>query len=96
MKLFILDEVFELENKVKSVEEIFDYIKQALEETEYHFSYMIIDGEEIHDEFELYIEDNIRFIEEIKVIMLTTKDIVKDNLLTISEYVERAIPIINK
>lgn len=96
MKLFILDEVFELENKIKSVEEIFDYIKQALEETEYHFSYMIIDGEDIHDEFELYIEDNIKFIEEIKVMMLTTKDIVKDNLITISEYVERAVPILNK
>lgn len=95
MKLFILDEVFELDNKIKSVEEIFDYIKQALEETEYNFSYMIIDGEEVYDEFEIYLEDNIKFIEEVKVIMLTTKEIVRDNLLTIDEYVRRAVPIIN-
>lgn len=95
MKLFILDETFELENNIGSVEEIFDYIKQALEETEYNFSYMIVDGEEIHDEFEIYLEDNIKFIEEVKIVMLTTKDMVRDNLLTIYEYVGGAIPIIN-
>lgn len=95
MKLYILDETFELENKMESIETIFDYIKQALDETEYNFSYMIVDGEEIHDEFEFYLEDNIKFIEEVKVIMLSTKDMIKDNLSTIDEYLERAIPIIN-
>lgn len=95
MKLLILDETFELENKRSSIEEIFEYIKQALEETDYNFSYMIVDGEEIYDEFEFYLEDNIKFIEEVKIVMLSTKDIVRDNLITIDEYVERAGPIIN-
>lgn len=95
MKLFILKETFELDNKIESVEKIFDYIKQAIDETEYNFSYMIVDGEEINDEFELYLEDNIKFIEEVKVVMLTLKEMVRDNLITIDEYVERGIPIIN-
>lgn len=94
MKLFILDETFELDNKVGSIEEIFDYIKQALEETEYNFSYMIIDGKEIYDEFEIFLEDNIKSVDEVKVVMFTTRDIVRDNLFTIEEYVEKAVPII--
>lgn len=95
MKLFILEETFELENKTESVEEIFNYIKQALDETDYNFSYMIVDGEEIYDEFEFYLEDNIKSIEEIKVVMLTTKDMVRDNLITIYDYLGGAIPIVN-
>lgn len=96
MRLFILEEVFELDNKMESVEEIFDYIKQALDETEYNFSYMIVDGREIYDEFEIYLEDNIKSIEQVKIVMLTTKEVVMDNLITIDAYVERAIPIIKK
>lgn len=95
MKLFILKETFELDNNTESIEKIFDYIKQAIDETEYNFSYMLVDGEEINDEFELYLEDNIKFIEEVKVVMLTTKEMIMDNLITIDDYVERAIPIIN-
>lgn len=96
MKLFILEETFELENKTESVEEIFNYIKQALDETDYNFSYMIVDGEEIYDEFEFYLEDNIKFIEEVKVVMLSTKDLILDNLLTIHDYLDGAIPILDK
>lgn len=94
MKVYILDEEFELDNKIESIEEIFEYIKQALEETEYNFSYMIVDGEEVHDEFELYLEGKIKTIDEVKIIMLTRKEIVRDNLFTIEEYISRAIPII--
>ena len=95
MKVFILDKTFELENKIESVETIFDCIKQALEETEYNFSYMIIDGEEVHNEFELYLEDNIKSVDEVKVAMLSTKEVIRENLVTIDKYVERAIPIIS-
>lgn len=95
MKLFILKETFELENKKESVEQIFDYIKQAIEETEYNFSYIIVDGEEVYNEFEIYLEDNIKFIDEVKVVMLTIEEMIKDNLHTVSEYVKGAIPLIN-
>lgn len=95
MKLYILKETFELDNKKESIEQIFDYIKQAIEETEYNFSYMIVDGEEVHDEFEIYLEDNIKSIDDIKVVMLTMKEMIADSLQTIHEYVEGSIPIIN-
>lgn len=94
MKLFILKETFELDNKMESVEKIFDYIKQVLDETEYNFSYMIVDGEEVHDEFEIYLGDNIKFIEEVKIVMLTLREMIRENLITIDEYIGRSIPII--
>ncbi len=95
MKLYILEEEFDLDNNIESIEEIFDYIKQALEETDYNFSYMRIDGEDIYDEFEIFLEDNIKSIKKVETIMLTTKEIIINNLLTINEYVEGAVPIIN-
>lgn len=96
MKFLILDKTFELENNIESVEEIFDCIKEALEETEYNFSYLIIDGEEIHNDFEIYLEDNIKSIGEVKAVMLSTKELTRANLINIDEYIERAIPIITK
>lgn len=94
MKLYILDETFELDNNIDSIEKIFDSIRDAVEDTEYNFSYIIADGEEVHNDFEIYIEDNIRTINEIKIVMLTMKEIVRENLVTINDYVERVTPLI--
>lgn len=95
MKLYILDETFEIGNAEESIEQIFEYIKQAIEETEYNFSYMIIDGEEVSDEFEIYLEENLKTIKEVKVIMMTNKEIVDDNLYNINNFLKSAIPIID-
>lgn len=95
MKLYILDKTFELDGDAESVEKIFDHIRDAIADTEYNFSHIIVDGEEIHNDFEIYIEDNIKNIDEIKVVMLTVKEIVRENLLTIDEYIKRATPLIN-
>ena len=95
MKLYILNETFELGNTEESIEQVFEYIRQAIEETEYNFSYMIVDGEEIYDEFEIYLEDNLKSIKEVKVAMLTNKEIVTDNLYNINNYLKSAIPIMN-
>lgn len=96
MKVFILDETFELENKLESVEEVFDYIKQALDETEYNFNYMIVDGAEVHNEFEIFLEENIENIKEITIVMKTTEEVVKDSFNKISVYLEQVAPIIGK
>lgn len=94
MKLFILEEEFTLPKEISSIEVIFEYIKQALEETENNFSHMIIDDVEVYDEFEIYIEDNIGDIEKVEVVMLTLKEMIVDNLSTIEAYVRGAVPII--
>lgn len=93
MKLFILNETFELGNTEESIEQVFEYIRQAIDETEYNFSYMVIDGEEIYDEFEIYIEENLKSIKEIKVKMLTNKEITTDNLENINNYLKAVIPM---
>lgn len=93
MKLYILDETFELGNTQESIEQVFEYIKQAIEETEFNFSYMIVDGEEIYDEFEMYLEENLDTIHEVKIQMLTNKEIVTDNLNDINNYVKAVLPM---
>lgn len=93
MKLFILNETFELGNTEESIEQVFEYIRQAIDETEYNFSYMIVDGEEIYDEFEIYIEENLKSIKEVKVKMLTNKEIATDNLENINNYLKAVIPM---
>ncbi|AFS77330.1 hypothetical protein Curi_c02500 [Gottschalkia acidurici 9a] len=98
MKIYILDKEVVLENKLESIETIFNMINEALYENEkdYNFSYMIIDGKDIYDEFEYYIEDNIKNISEIKVIVLTLKELIQDNIVTTKDYIDRAIPSLNK
>ena len=93
MKLYILNEIFELSNTEESIEQIFEYIKQAIEETEFNFSYMIVDSEEVYDEFENYLEENLESINEVKIQMLTNKEIVTDNLNDINNYVKAVLPM---
>ena len=93
MKLYILNETFELGNTEESIEQVFEYIRQAIEETEYNFSYMIVDGEEVDDEFEIYREDNLNSIKEVKIVMMTNKEIVEVSLCNINNFLKSVIPV---
>ena len=93
MKLYILNETFELGNTEESIEQVFEYIRQAIEETEYNFSYMIVDGEEVDDEFEIYLEDNLNSIKEVKIVMMTNKEIVEVSLCNINNFLKSVIPV---
>ncbi|KNF09642.1 hypothetical protein CLPU_2c00930 [Gottschalkia purinilytica] len=95
MRLYILDKEFEINNDRNAFIQIANIVEDVTKGTEYKFGHMIIDGEIIYN-YQEYIEDNIKKIEEIKIATRTMKELVKEILISINEYVSRAIPEINK
>lgn len=94
MKLNILEEEYIFENNEESIGLIFDKIRDLIDFEDYNFDHMIIDGKQVHDDFESYIEDNINDINEITVVLFTDREIIVDNINTAKEYIKGAIPLI--
>ena len=53
---------------------------------------MIIDGEPIYENFDMYIQDNIDNIDNINIIARTLKEFAEDILYSTYEYIQEAIP----
>ena len=56
------------------------------------FSHLIIDGLEVYNDFYDYFLDNIKNIQEVKVVTRTVKEAFEEILLSTIDYLERAIP----
>ncbi|WP_153463197.1 MULTISPECIES: hypothetical protein [Sediminibacillus] len=92
MLLTINDNSFELENKLSAVESIIKKIENEVSDSNQFFSHLIIDDEEIFDQFELRIEEDIASIQEVKVVLKSIKQFVNDCLTTKEDYLTGAIP----
>lgn len=96
MYIHIKEYVFEFKNDSKSIGKLFNNINEHLHEEELHFSYLVIDGEEIYENFDRYMIENIKNINKIEVVALTLLEMVNESILSIEQYAKNAIPIINK
>lgn len=98
MYIHIKEYVFEFNNgnDSKSIEKLFNSINDYLHKEELHFSYLVIDGEEIYDNFDRYMFENIENIKKVEVVALTLLEMVNESILSIEQYAKNAIPIINK
>jgi len=92
MRLHILDRTLEYENKIDSFDDMIKFINDSVKKSNLVFSHLIIDGVEVYNEFYDYFLDNIKNIEDIKVVTKTIKEISKEIMLSTIDYIERAIP----
>ena len=88
----ILNKTLEYDNGVSTVEQLWEQIVRQVEETGYLFSHLIIDGEEIFDDYQIFIIDNWDRIETIDVVVKTLKDMIYGIFISIDEYLTRALP----
>ena len=95
MKLYILDEVVEYENKINVFDDMVQLISSTVKKLHLVFSHLVIDGIEVYDDFYDYFQDNIKNIEEIKIVTKTIKEASGDILLSTIDYIEGAIPEID-
>lgn len=79
-----------------AVDKLFQQVVQSLSETGQSISYMEIDGVEVYTDFEKYISDHLNSIEVIKVKLKTEKELLDDMLISVRDYIERAVPEIDK
>ncbi|NYB72635.1 hypothetical protein HZF24_00610 [Sedimentibacter hydroxybenzoicus DSM 7310] len=96
MNIHIKDKVLECKNDPEFIEDIFNGINEYLHKEDLQFSHLIIDGEEIYDNFDGYIIEKIKDIKKIEVIALSLSEIVDESLKSAEQYSKNAIPIINK
>lgn len=91
MKIYIEDQILEMENNTKEIDNIFNQIDNVIDKSSKILSHMVIDDFEIYQDFYDYFLDNIRVIEEVKVITLTYKELVHDTLISAIEYIRRIL-----
>lgn len=96
MKIYVLDKTLEYENNMKAYDELVSYVDEIVNKSNLAFSHLIIDGVEIYGDFYKYFLENIKNIEEVIVVTITIKEMSKEILLSTVDYVERAIPEIDR
>ena len=78
-------------DKIPSSEDVIMKINDLLKDN-YYFSHFIVDGIDIFEKHEDYLDINMDRIEKIEVIAKTEKEFVNDILLSAEEYLQRAKP----
>lgn len=96
MQIKVLDKVFECENEMSALEDVFDLINKLLAESNHNLRCLEIDGQEFVSDFEQYIVENIKAIKTIIVKVKTLQELLDDTLISIKEYSIRVIPEIDK
>jgi len=96
MNIHIQDKIIEFENDPKTIDRIFNSINEYLEKEGLQFSHLVIDGEDIYDNFDSYIIDNIENIIKIEVIAMPLEEMVNESIESAEQYAKNAIPLINK
>lgn len=96
MKIYILDEILECENKKSVINNIFNEINKRVSNFNLIFSHLSVDGQEIYDDFYDYFLDNIKDIQKVEVITKTVKEMCHETLLSTLDYINKVIPEIEK
>ena len=95
MRVFLGDEYIEFINDEAGVNELIKEIEnKALATADKFFSHLVIDGLEVYDNYEGYIEDNIGDIRNISMEFLTISEYIKGILISTNEYLSRATPAV--
>lgn len=92
MKIYILGEIFEYENKKDNIDNIFDKINKKISASNLILSHLIVDEYELYDNFYDYFLDNIKHIEEIEVVTKTIVETSQEVILYTIDYIAKMIP----
>lgn len=92
MILTILDRSFSFENTHDGSQSLIETINNSLSTGNLFFSHLVIDGQEIYEEYEEYILDNIDSIQEVHVKVKSIKEFVAELLVLLNTYTQRAMP----
>jgi hypothetical protein len=90
MELIFQEQTIKMD-KTPTAQELIKKINALLEKG-YYFSHFIVDGIEVYEEHERYLNNNEGQIKRLVIVAKTVMEFVNDLLLSTEEYIERAIP----
>ncbi|WP_026908872.1 hypothetical protein [Paucisalibacillus globulus] len=96
MKVLYKEDYFEMKNKDNAIDFIFTKANQIMTEEGRIFSHLLIDGIEVYENHETYINEHANEIMIIEIVTKKMADIIIDISYSILEYLERAIPSIEE
>ncbi|WP_371362958.1 hypothetical protein SRRS_39680 [Sporomusa rhizae] len=95
MEIRILDKVYKCENQIVAAESVFSQINELLANANVNISSIEIDDIELYCDYNQYLLEHIEDIKTIVVNVRTLKELMDDTLISIQEYLIRAIPEID-
>src|SRR5690625_1174454 len=94
MKLIYKDEATTLARNELAFEQIFKKVNKLMEKELLIFSHLIVDGAEVYNNHEQYINERLHNIAQIEIVMRTTKEMIHETMVSIYNYLTDAIPSI--
>lgn len=95
MKLIYNNETMTLDRNELAFQTIFTKVNELIENEKVVFSHLVVDGVEIYDKHEQYIQGRIDEILQIEIVTHTAEQMIQEAMQSIYEYLERAIPALN-
>jgi len=94
MKIYIENQILEFDNDKNELDKIFNRIEEEVTKTSKVFNSLIIDDNEIFNDYYDYFLDNINSIENVEVVLLTYKELANETLTSTLDYIKRTPELI--
>lgn len=96
MELKYNNEILTVENDESSILIILERINEFISGSDLIFSHLLVDEVEVYENHEKYINDRLYEIKKVEIVTLSRKDMIMKTMLSISSYLERAIPALKE
>lgn len=96
MELKYKDEQIELEREFSALNVIFEKVSELIKQKDTIFSHLVIDGVDVYENHEAYINERINEIMNIEIITKSTKEMIWETMVSVHEYLERAVPALTE
>ncbi len=95
MQIKVADQLFQLKKDSSLSTQCFEYIDLYMKESELLFSHLIVDGVEVYENYEKYLDEHSNDIHDIEACMSTVDELNSNILKSSHEYVRNAISALN-
>src|SRR5690625_5175342 len=96
MELKYNEEQIELKREVSALTAIFEKVSELIGQKDTVFSHLVIDGVDVYEEHEAYMNERINEIMNIEIVTKSTKEMIWETMVSVHEYLERAVPALNE
>jgi hypothetical protein len=92
MKVQVMEDVWEYSNDLLGIDHLFNKVDDLLDDSEYHISYIVVDGMEVYEDFKDYLSEHIGSVMNVQVIVQTIQEMSDNLLISTESYLENALP----
>lgn len=96
MLLIYNEEQMQLHRDETAMATILEKVSEAIETEDVAFSHLLVDGAEIYENHEQYVQERIDTIEKIEIVTFKVKEMIWETLQSVDTYLQRALPALEQ